>query len=1271
MFSNKAKNKCSKYQMNNGRITTRRRIITYFTVFTLLFQTSVPVIAGILNNTEIEDNLSALSSILPADENSSYLYLADSFVEASTHPTKNLETFFSGLKGNHPVIVSNVTDENPVKFLGSPAIQNLFIRAQLYDLLGRHLIDPTQYSTEAIQTSVLYSNATTFLLANPVMRFGDKLSEYQFDINFNSSGKGKSMIFPELREITDLSGNIHNVIVPIVYLTWSTVEDRKVKDHQIEFNGIATFGDIIIDGVTVHTGRDGFIKARNDLRINGGGVNSEHDVHIQVEGTFHNLSGLVQGNEGVTIIADHIQNETIVHRYDFGGEKSTLYGEIASINSESGSVLLDSHDNILNLGAEVSAGEKIEFKADGDILIGAQSLYSLNSHLFDVDEVWDVFDSHKWNSNYERIDYLGSTLSAGDAIELTSAGEILVKASDIVSSRGHIDLLASLGITVENEFYSFNYNGSAKWGDWGGRVTENESAYRTFAIRSFLEAGQGISLHTASGDITLKGVHIESEDGTLAQSDAGRVQVLVTETSDEYSYNASRQNDLYSESYQEGFSRTGVELPTIIGGLKAQALLGVEIEFKGDPSLPLNEQVQALSQYEGLAWMAEQLAESEANPELYNWVAIKEKHKEWKEENVALSPAVMAVIVITISVAAGPAGGAIATGLGTVGSLAAAISAGAVSLISQASLAVINGTLNGGINGIGDALDDLVSDELVKSLAIAMVTAGALAEIDARLFTPDPDKVEAAKTAALAEAQGKVPPLSLDEINQQVAQAEQNLHALSWSMQAAQEVTHASVRAGVQTMVHGGDFDGFVETFQQSLLQSGINKVGKYMANEIKGQWDGPQATNLDTTLRYIAHAGAGCLLGLAQANLEGDESSADCKYGALGAVTGELIADVHKSNAEIASDVEKLESFMAEQGLTDTSQMTFEKKKQLRNMDITATASQLQDLSREGIDLAKLGGALSAFVAGADASQIQIASLTAENAAENNGLFLIPIAIFLLKSIDLALTANEFHEMYELYQKNPGEGKKALIKYFGESVALKIVEKLLPGATTFKVFIKKLGENDVIPEKLANKINNTTKKVNDNVTLKDPVTPANSGSVGKTKGKEGSSDIALDGGMELAAKKNIQNLHLAAIKETDPVKKNAIYQQIGVDTEMLTEMVLARNGMVNLGDLKYGGGSNNGIDHVFKKIDTDGTEHIFIVDSKQLTDGSFKLGNTNSGVQLSDKWVAKVLTETPDSNVRKLVDNALKKGTLRRAVTGLDKATGEFVMTEIKWPST
>jgi len=121
---------------------------------------------------------------------------------------------------------------------------------------------------------------------------------------------------------------------------------------------------------------------------------------------------------------------------------------------------------------------------------------------------------------------------------------------------------------------------------------------------------------------------------------------------------------------------------------------------------------------------------------------------------------------------------------------------------------------------------------------------------------------------------------------------------------------------------------------------------------------------------------------------------------------------------------------------------------------------------------------------------------------------------------------------------------------------------------------------------------------------------------------------------------------------------------QTGVLTEELVEHIAKREGLISLRGTKYG--SNNGFDHVLQSADGAVT---IILDAKQIYGGTIQLGSTKAGVQLSDDWIDAVLGKIGPTPAEAAIQQAIKNGTLRIAVAGVNKQTSELVMVNInRW---
>ncbi len=138
--------------------------------------------------------------------------------------------------------------------------------------------------------------------------------------------------------------------------------------------------------------------------------------------------------------------------------------------------------------------------------------------------------------------------------------------------------------------------------------------------------------------------------------------------------------------------------------------------------------------------------------------------------------------------------------------------------------------------------------------------------------------------------------------------------------------------------------------------------------------------------------------------------------------------------------------------------------------------------------------------------------------------------------------------------------------------------------------------------------------------------------------------------------------------EELDMIEKVRAGQDRSGDlTEKLLESMAKRQGYEVLPGGKYG--SNNGFDVVLKKPDGSVT---LVVDGKPMPDGTFKLAKAaGDHVQLTDDWINTVLSRLPDDSPAKLaIREAQRSNKLATAVGGVNRVTGDVVVTPVKVPT-
>ena len=941
-----------------------QRITSFITLFFFLFQITGTAIASTLSAADIKLDLDSALEFERGNNGQSAQYEAVSeILDEGQIGYYTIEDFFERLKDQYvdaigeptfvPISVGDITTIIPVhlqtKSVGTPFVQSRYVRNQIRDLLGRHLIDSGEtgvYDTEANQLNTLYENAFNYAVDNN-KKFGESLAPLSREDSLQPN-----MVWPERHII-----NGEEVIVPIVYLNFDTIDARKVDGHTVEFNGEVTFGEIVAEGVDIKVGREGFLRTVNDLTLIESNVASDSDLKIFAGGTLELLSSQVNAGGDLVIGAHSLQGKTIVHRYDLGHEHGTRFGELTEVTA-SGDITVRSYSDIVLQGVDFIAGGGINFGAEGNIYLGA------------LKDTSGEDLSGKWKGQKSSVEYLQTHLTAEESISLMAGGQIVIDAAEIVSSNGHIEILAGMGITIEDELGQYSRTAYGRF----GKKKVDESVYQTVAIRSILDAGKGVKLHSDFGDITLKAVDIATTEGTQVKASNGAVNLLMTKETDHYTYSSVKKGLFTTTTKDKGHTIDTPVYNTIVGGFSVEALKGVNVEYEGlkgldcqdyldetgvdaqefedldgnlqveDPCLRAN--VHKISQMAGMEWMALALAEigaNDANKAKYHWSEVALQHKTWSESNTSLSPAFMAVVAIAVAVASGGAGSFVAgllTGAseaalaaGTAGFLATAVSAGTVGLISQATVALANGVVN---DDIGGAMEDFASEDTLKSLAISMVTAGAIAELDSAFFDLDTESIK--DITDVAEAAGKTPQQIEAAINAARAAAPQSL-----ASQIGQAVTHSTVKSIVNFTINGGNSDDLESVFITSLGSSIVSTFGESGANSIAG-------ADLDTLSKYLAHMALGCGMGaFTEAVNSGDDDNigSSCASGAGGAFVGELAGEIYKDLVPV--DFSELDQWRA-----------------------------------DGASFAEILAIMTVDLAGGD---YQIAGLTGRNAAENNAL--------------------------------------------------------------------------------------------------------------------------------------------------------------------------------------------------------------------------------------------------------------------------------------------
>jgi len=938
-------------------------------------------------------------------ETNDVTYDIDAFWEVLFKESKNtlLNTYV-------PIGMGGVTSIIPIyyndKKIGDREVQRRIILEQIRAMVQRTLLNDKSvggFSSYSAQVRYMYDQALDFAKANPQYKYGDALL-------FERNASPRDMIWPERKKILG-----QTVVVPVVYLTRGTYNRYQLEGH--EFNAgsidVNSFEAIEVD---VNITRDNFIRAADNLSLINSSVSADSkELTLIAGGSLDLLSSQVRNSGNINFFAKEFNAETIVWRYDLGNVSGTRFGSITGIDSDSGDVLVQSVGDINIAGVSIGAEKGgIKLKSDGSIFISGQAVQSAYQGR-----------ENGWKVNRNSSDYLMSSLTAEQSISLYAGGVVSIAGSELYSEQGHIEILANLGISIED---AQTYSQEAKSKKYSKREV-NESTYQTVAIRSLLDAGKGVVLHTEGGDLKLKAVDIRSQEGAKATAKTGTVELLVTNETNQYSYSSIKKGMWSTVVRNKGYERDNIIYNTVVGGLQVEAQKGVVIEYVGDPNKSLEEQLAAIAhgagdQKNNMSWLLDvhrsvqnAAVDNKAFHITYNEIVAADTS--WNKSSKSLSPAAMALITIAVAAAAGPAASGISSAVSTAAAstvgtsvaagLGSAAAAGFSSLMTTAAVTMANGA------SPAETLKYLGSDENLSSLATTVATAGVVAGLNDAFFSSASPK-EIAQAAEEARQKGQ----SAQEVSDLIAKMAGNSTS-SLSAQIGQLTAKTAVQASVSTLLNDGSLADFTDTFYQQLGSLAIAELGEYMANEIGKSWDigGPDA--FDTAMKYVLHAGAGCVVGsLTAANENNQDEDDGCQYGALGGVIGEFVGSLYRTHTkeeveqaqgaiqDLADSQTQLISDLSAEGYTNEQIQQY-----LRyQIDAGMYLAEIDSLVQNGVNLAGLSSGLAAMLAGANAAGVDVAAMAGENAAENNAFFLVAVP-YILAALNLTIVAYDIHQLY------------------------------------------------------------------------------------------------------------------------------------------------------------------------------------------------------------------------------------------------------------------
>jgi len=436
----------------------------------------------------------------------------------------------------------------------------------------------------------------------------------------------------------------------------------------------------------------------------------------------------------------------------------------------------------------------------------------------------NIFIESKEKDNTNNIDiYSGSLIANGGQVSIKSGGNINLYTVEESSS-------SNVDITKKSSFAGIKYNKS------------NTNATRTQVteLPGILKADYiGVK---AENDVRLEGTEFEYLQG--ATIEAGRDLSLITASNMITNIIKKQKNSVVWQSMQDKGSITETaKLPSFNGPLvptfKAAGGLIVQVPVKDD----IRSALDTLVNQQGTTYLKDLVLRNDVD-----WQAVKLAQQQWDYKSQGLTPAAAAIIVIIITVATygyGAQGAGAALFQTSSATSSAMANAAVASMASQAAISLAN-------NG-GDplkALKSLGSSEYIKSLAVSVLSAGALSAVGGTAMMQNLEKLKQ----------------SGDLVQKIVGNT-------------AQALVNSTIDAGINTAVSGNSLSENLENYLASGVMTALQGT---MAQYIKPLES--QGFSIEYVLHKIAHAAAGC--GAAAATKQ------SCEAGAIGAGVSEVAAE-------------------------------------------------------------------------------------------------------------------------------------------------------------------------------------------------------------------------------------------------------------------------------------------------------------------------------------------------------------------------------------------
>jgi len=504
-------------------------------------------------------------------------------------------------------------------------------------------------------------------------------------------------------------------------------EARLTKAHLLE--GEVTFDKDFTLNRTLHlwaqslknkakfTATNDFIAHMQTLIMNEGSMVAQGDMTLTSEGLTANFGLLEAANlnvKGKTVV-----HESSVERHAISGGYQDVLKSGAIMRARTGNLNVEATELLQARGSKFEAKLNIDLKSAGKLYLGAQQLASEATHS-DEESYYHRYSlsNHKAQVNAgANVNIWSGEGMIFEGLDVRAAGYIRAKSEGTLENRTVHNIVQETSRTEsEGDFFE-------------GKTTETTQTSANTVVRNTYKAGEDVRFES-EGDNLQQAPHIESGGSTTIQSNKGKVSIKADKSSFMTSTQKSSKSVVWQSQQQKGRYDETVEMLEILakGGIHISGAQGVEVEIRQDQNLA--HSLNALAARAETSWVKELRKDPKVT-----WRLIAEEHKEWDKKVQGLTGPAAAVIALAIAIATQGTGASLVSGLTANATIGAMSSAGFTSLVTQASISLINNQ-----GDISKVLKDLGSQENLKSLATSVASAGMVQGFSGHLGLPEQAK---------------------------------------------------------------------------------------------------------------------------------------------------------------------------------------------------------------------------------------------------------------------------------------------------------------------------------------------------------------------------------------------------------------------------------------------------------------------------------------------------------------------------------------------------